>query len=120
MNPDEIKNIREEYLLNQLNENDVNRDPFNQFNKWFKKLIELEISMPNTMILSTVDSNGLPSSRIVLLKGMENNSFIFFTNYESKKAKSISENPKISLLFYWKELERQVKIEGTVEKASRE
>ena len=119
MNSGNYKHIREEYSLHQLNENDVNPNPVIQLNNWFSKVIELNITMPNTMTLSTVDVKGKPSARIVLLKEVDRKGFVFFTNYGSKKAKDMSVNSQVALLFYWKELERQVKIEGTVEKVSR-
>ena len=119
MNSGNYKHIREEYSLHQLNENDVNPNPVIQFNNWFSKVIELNITMPNTMTLSTVDVKGKPSARIVLLKEVDRKGFVFFTNYGSKKAKDMSVNSQVALLFYWKELERQVKIEGTVKKVSR-
>ena len=114
-----LQKLRRSYKLSELSEESVYENPFTQFNKWFKEVIDAEIIDPSAMVLSSVDHAKLPSSRIVLLKEVDNKGFIFFTNYLSKKAADFTDNPAISLLFYWKELERQVRIEGTVEKTER-
>lgn len=120
MNPEDIQNIRSEYLAASLSENDTNADPIKQFEKWFGEALKAEIQEPTAMTLATATHDGRPSARIVLLKGFDNNGFIFYTNYLSRKGKEIAKNPLGSLLFYWGTLERQVRIEGTIEKISKE
>ena len=101
-----------------LSENQVEENPFRQFDHWWDEAVKAEIDEVNAMTLSTVSSDGKPTARIVLLKGYDDYGFVFFTNYESKKGKDLLFNPNASLLFFWKELERQVRIEGTCEKVS--
>ncbi|MBE8715257.1 pyridoxamine 5'-phosphate oxidase [Sphingobacterium hungaricum] len=112
----EIAAIREEYSKGYLLENDVLENPIFQFKKWFSEAISAEVKEPNAMVLSTVNQFQSPSSRVVLLKDIKDNGFSFFTNYESRKAEDMLENPKVSLLFFWQELQRQVRIEGVVSK----
>ena len=114
-----LQKIRRSYKLSELSKNSVDEDPFAQFNKWFEEVIEAKITDPSAMVLSSVDHERKPSSRIVLLKEMDERGLIFFTNYLSRKADDFAENPAASVLFFWKELERQVRIEGTVEKTNR-
>ncbi|HEY8689921.1 MAG TPA: pyridoxamine 5'-phosphate oxidase [Chitinophagaceae bacterium] len=111
-----IEDIRKEYKLHSLLENDVDPDPIRQFHQWWNEALLSNIEEPNAMALATSNKKGNPSARIVLLKGLSNDGFVFYTNYESRKASEIKENPHASLLFFWKELERQVRIEGTVNK----
>lgn len=111
-----LDSIRLEYTLATLNEEDLDVSPFTQFKNWFQQALHAEITEVNAMTLSTIDAEGQPHGRIVLLKGLENNQFIFFTNYNSTKGKDIEHNAKASLLFFWKELQRQVRIEGVLEK----
>ncbi len=113
-----IADIRKEYQLKSLLEKDVHSNPIQQFTQWWNDAIKSEIDEVNAMSLSTVDEKNKPSARIVLLKGYDEKGFVFFTNYESKKGKDVAYNPNVCLVFYWKELERQVKIEGIVEKLS--
>ena len=122
MNPQftNIAAIREEYALSTLSENDVDPNPIVQYQKWFQESINAAIDDVNAMTLSTVDADQKPHSRIVLLKGVEENAFIFFTNYLSHKGEQINANPNVSLVFYWKELQRQVRIEGIAEKLDEE
>ncbi len=115
-----IADIRKEYKLQSLLEKDVDADPVRQFQKWWNEAMMSDIEEPNAMTISTSNKNGKPSARIVLLKGLSNDGFVFFTNYESRKGKELKENPYASLLFFWKELERQVRIEGTVTKTDEE
>ena len=115
-----IAEIRKEYKLHSLLEKDVDTDPIRQFQKWWNEAMISDIEEPNAMTLATSNNKGKPSARIVLLKGLNNDGFVFFTNYESRKGKELKENPYASLLFFWKELERQVRIEGTVTKTSEE
>lgn len=117
MNPS-IADIRTDYKLRSLNESDVNANPFAQFTNWWNEAIASSIDEVNAMTLATVSPEGRPSARIVLLKGFDENGFVFFTNYESRKGKEISDNPHAALVFFWKELERQVRIEGGIEKVS--
>lgn len=112
-----LADIRKDYKMASLNESDVLDNPFHQFEKWFKEVIHSGIDESNAMTLATADSAGRPSARIILLKGFDERGFHFFTNYESKKARQISENPHGALVFFWKELERQVRIEGIIMKA---
>lgn len=114
----ELAALRQNYSLKILDESTVEVNPFSQFSVWFKEVLETEISEPNAMILSTCSRDAVPGVRTILLKGFDEKGFIFFTNYLSKKAKEIDENPKASLLFFWKELERQVRIFGRVEHTS--
>ena len=97
---------------------DVDHNPFRQFEAWFAQALDAQLPEPNTMTLATVDSRGRPSARIVLIKGVDERGFVFFTNYDSRKGREIADNPHASLLFYWIELERQVRIEGDVVKTS--
>lgn len=115
-----IDSIRQEYTLATLNEQDVHSSPFIQFETWFKQAIASEIEEVNAMTLCTVNATGQPHARIVLLKGLEENKFIFFTNYHSSKGQDIANNNHASLLFFWKELQRQVRIEGSLSKISEE
>jgi len=113
-----IAAIRRDYMKEALSENQVEENPFRQFDHWWDEAVKAEIDEVNAMTLSTVSSDGKPTARIVLLKGYDDYGFVFFTNYESKKGKDLLLNPNASLLFFWKELERQVRIEGTCEKVS--
>lgn len=113
----EIQALRKEYLLSKLDEDNIDKDPFKQFERWFKESINAELSEPNAMSLATCVNNK-PSSRIVLLKSFNENGFKFFTNYNSHKGKEIEENPNVALTFFWSELQRQVRIEGIAQKVS--
>jgi pyridoxamine 5'-phosphate oxidase len=112
-----IAKIRHDYHLKGLFEQDLDPDPLKQFRLWFDEAVSSDISEVNAMLLSTV-SEGRPSARIVLLKDLNEHGFSFFTNYESKKGREIEASPQVALNFFWKELERQVRIEGRVEKTS--
>lgn len=112
-----IANIRYDYQLKGLLETDLAPDPLKQFRLWFEEVREAGITEANAMLLSTV-SEGRPTGRIVLLKDLDERGFSFFTNYDSKKGHEIAANPQVALTFFWKELERQVRIEGKVEKTS--
>lgn len=113
-----IADIRRDYMKESLSENQVDQNPFRQFDLWWEEAMKAEIDEVNAMTLATVSPDGKPSARIVLLKGYDDYGFVFFTNYESKKGKELYENPQATLLFFWKELERQVRIEGICEKVS--
>lgn len=110
-----IADLRRSYTLQSLEESDVSVNPYQQFEKWFKEAMEGAVLEPNAMTLATV-ANGRPAARIVLLKGFDERGFIFFTNYNSRKGAEMAENPAAALLFCWLELERQVRIEGTISK----
>lgn len=111
-----ISEIRKEYTRGKLTQCTINDNPFEQFEEWLNDAIAHNADEPTAMIVATVSAEGHPSTRTVLLKGVENNKFIFFTNYESRKGKQLADNPYISLSFVWHKLERQVHIEGKVEK----
>jgi pyridoxamine 5'-phosphate oxidase len=111
-----ISDIRKEYMRETLNEADVYADPFLQFGRWWKEAEESDILEINAMTLATAGKDGVPKARTVLLKDYSDKGFVFYTNYMSHKGKEIHENPYASLLFFWKELERQVRIVGRVEK----
>jgi pyridoxamine 5'-phosphate oxidase len=115
-----LADLRKDYACGSLDETSVDADPIRQFEAWFKQALDARLPEPNTMTLATVDARGYPSARIVLIKGVDERGFVFFTNYESRKGQDLTANPHASLLFYWIELERQVRIEGTVVKTSAE
>ena len=120
MNRDDLQNLRRDYSLAQLSETTINTNPVKQFDIWFNEAIEAKLYEPNAMTLSTATRDGVPSARIVLLKGYDNYGFVFYTNYLSRKGKEITKNPVGALTFFWGELERQVRIEGTIEKLSKD
>jgi pyridoxamine 5'-phosphate oxidase len=115
-----IADIRIEYKRHSLSEKDVQHDPIRQFDLWWTEAISSQIEEVNAMTLATASSDGLPSARIVLLKGFTEEGFVFFTNYNSFKGQQLDENPRACLVFFWKELERQVRITGLIEKVSAE
>ena len=112
-------NIRSEYRLNKLSEKSVHRNPFKQFENWFNLVLKMDFTEPNAMILATADSKAKPSLRVVLLRGINNKGITFFTNYNSRKGQELLQNSSAALLFYWRELERQVRIEGKIKKISK-
>ena len=116
----EIADIRKDYKLASLEEADVASNPIDQFTRWWNEAVASQIEEVNAMTLATANAAGIPAARIVLLKGYNPNGFIFFTNYESDKGKNLAQNPNAALVFFWKELERQIRIEGTVQKVSAE
>lgn len=111
-----IDHIRKDYVKHSLDKGDLNDDPIAQFKKWFQDALDSGVLEPTVMSLSTVDPQGEPSSRIVLLKDVDNEGFTFYTNHESDKGNDIEYNPNVALLFFWGELERQVRIKGVAEK----
>jgi len=115
-----LSDMREDYDLGQLDEAHVSKDAMKQFNIWMDDAKQEDILEPNAMTLSTVTKDGYPTSRIVLLKGLEEDGFLFYTNYESDKALQIRENAHVALVFLWKKLQRQVRIMGTAAKISKE
>jgi pyridoxamine 5'-phosphate oxidase len=115
-----VADLRQEYSSRELSEDDIDQNPFKQFGLWFNEAVECKILEPNVMALATVKPNGNPACRIVLLKGYDENGFVFFTNYNSEKGIDIENNPFAALTFLWLDLERQVRIEGSVEKIAGE
>lgn len=111
-----INSLRHDFTKQTLDKKDVNPNPVLQFEKWFKEAVDAKVNEPNAMGLSTVSMDGKPSSRIVLLRNFDEQGFIFYTNYSSRKGSEIALNPHAALLFFWPELERQVRIEGTLSK----
>ena len=111
-----IADIRKNYSQKKLSEKKVNDNPIKQFAKWWKQAVASKIDEVNAMTLATASPDGVPSARIVLLKGFSEEGFTFFTNYNSFKGQQLAENPKACLIFFWKELERQVRITGLVQK----
>ncbi len=117
---DLLQNMRQEYMAKSLTEKEVSPDPYKQFGKWFDEVLKAEIHEPNAMTLATVGPNNRPSARVVLLKGFDEQGFCFYSNYLSRKGKELNKNPFASIVFYWGDLERQVRIEGKIEKLSKE
>ncbi len=113
-----IADIRQDYKLQTLDEAEVQSSAIEQFTMWWSEAMRSEISEVNAMTLATITASGLPDARIVLLKGYDESGFVFFTNYESRKGKELAQNPAACLVFFWKELERQIRITGSVEKVS--
>ncbi len=113
-----IADIRTDYLMASFSEKDAAIEPFSQFSRWWNDAINSKIEDVNAMTLATVSAKGIPSARIVLLKDYNEKGFVFFTNYQSDKGKEIAQNPHVCLVFFWKELQRQVRIEGIAEKIS--
>ena len=120
MDQKDLQNLRQEYSAASLSEETTKGDPIKQFEIWFNEAVESEQLEPNAMTLATATHDGRPSARIVLLKGFDASGFKFYTNYLSRKGKEITKNPLGSLVFFWGTLERQVRIEGTIEKLSKE
>ncbi len=114
-----LADIRDDYKMASLLESEVANNPIQQFEKWMAEVLKAEAIEPNAMTISTVGAGGKPSARIVLLKGLENG-FVFYTNYESQKGRELAENPFASLTFFWADLQRQVRVEGKVQKISEE
>ncbi len=112
----EVASLRKEYARETLDEKSVDKSPFNQFRSWFDEAIKAEVNEPNAMVLGTSDRQGMLTQRTVLLKAFDEKGFVFFTNYKSRKAGQIGENPRVSILFPWYILERQVCITGVAEK----
>ncbi len=111
-----IADIRESYSKQTLLESDAAKNPVDQFSKWWDEAVNAEIGEVNAMTLATASADGMPAARIVLLKGFSQEGFVFFTNYESFKGQQLAENPRACLVFFWKELERQVRITGIIQK----
>lgn len=116
----DLTDLRLEYTAGALAESDLHQDPVRQFESWFQKALELDMVMANAMVVATADENGRPSARYVLLKEYNSDGFIFYTHSRSRKGLEISKNPHAALVFYWRELHRQIRIEGRVEILSAE
>jgi pyridoxamine 5'-phosphate oxidase len=113
-----LSDLRKSYMKGSLSEEDVQSNPIEQFHIWFKQARDSDIPEPNAMTVASADANGKPSARIVLIKEVTEAGFVFFTNYDSHKGQDLTANPHAALLFFWPELERQIRIEGIVEKLS--
>lgn len=120
MNSVNIADIRKDYTLQGLAEREVNRDPFAQFQLWFDQALSANVPEPNAMTLATCTPDGTPSARIVLLKGFDQRGLQFFTNYLSRKGSELLHNPRSAAVFFWPDLERQIRIEGLVSKVTPE
>ncbi len=118
MNKMNLADIRTDYTKHGLLEKDLAVDPFTQFGRWFDQALSAHIDEPNAMTLATASLDGQPSARVVLLKGFDQNGFVFYSNYESRKGRELDQNNKAALLFFWSSLERQIRIEGVIEKVS--
>lgn len=116
----DIAHLRNEYKSRKLDREDLDSDPIQQFEKWLSEAIVSELKEPTAMTLATVNENGYPSARIVLLKFVNQNGFAFFTNYDSRKGKELAQSENAALVFYWGELERQVRVEGQIQKVDEE
>jgi pyridoxamine 5'-phosphate oxidase len=119
MNPQDPANLRREYTAGELLESNVAADPIKQFDRWFAHVLAANVPEPTAMTLATADTAGRPSARIVLLKGFDAHGFVFYTSYISRKGRELAANPRACLVFFWEPLERQVRIEGSVEHVSR-
>ena len=115
-----LADLREDYRRAELGEENCETNPFRQFEKWFREAQVVDLKEPNAMSLATATADGKPSARIVLLKEFSEAGFVFYTSYSSRKGKELGTNPFCALVFYWAELERQVRVEGRIEKVSRE
>ncbi len=113
-----LRNLRVDYSLKKFDESDVHPNPMIQFSLWMSEAVEAKVNEPNAMTLATANHSGGVSARIVLLKGYSENGFTFFTNYESTKGNQLAQNPNAALVFCWLELQRQVRVEGIIEKLS--
>jgi pyridoxamine 5'-phosphate oxidase len=116
----ELPDLRREYRLGDLAEDHTDADPIVQFRRWLEEAVAHDPLDPTAMTLATADAQGRPSARVVLLKGYDERGFVFFTNYDSRKGRELAENPHAALVFYWPAFDRQVRIEGTVERVARE
>jgi pyridoxamine 5'-phosphate oxidase len=115
-----LADLRREYARARLDETAVDPDPLVEFARWFAEAERAELPEPNAMTLATATADGVPSARVVLLKGFDERGFVFFTDYRSRKARELEANPRAALVFYWGELERQVRITGVVQRTSKE
>lgn len=117
---DHVARLRKEYTRTGLNETDASPDPIAQFRRWFDEALAADLHEPNAMTLASATPHGRPSARVVLLKGFDERGFVFYTNYEGRKGRELENNPQCALVFYWGELERQVRVEGRASRVSEE
>lgn len=115
-----VAELRREYALSELGEQDVDPDPIRQFERWLADAVAAHVPEPNAMTLATATPDGVPSARVVLLKGIDARGFVFFTDYRSRKGQELDANPRAALCFLWKEIERQLRVTGTVERVEPE
>lgn len=115
-----INTLRRDYSKHELDESHVDKNPLAQFDAWFKDAVKAEVHEPNAMVLSTVSSERKPSARVLLLRGFNEKGFVFYSNYNSRKGMEMEQNPYAAMTFYWQEIERQVRIEGKIEKQEEE
>ena len=115
-----LADLRRDYAHATLDEGDVAADPVEQFRRWFDQAVSAQVLEPNAMTLATATADGTPSARVVLVKGVDERGFVFYTDYRSRKGRELAENPRAALVFYWGELERQVRIAGRVSRVSSE
>jgi len=120
MDRTDVASLRQNYTRDGLTESAADPDPLHFFHRWFDEALAAGVTEPNAMTLATVDDDGQPAARIVLLKGLDERGFVFYTNYESRKGREMAAQPRAALVFWWEALERQVRIEGTVEKVTPE
>jgi pyridoxamine 5'-phosphate oxidase len=120
LEPSAVAELRREYMAGGLTEADAGDDPFDLFRRWFAAALAADLPEPNAMTLATATPDGAPSARVVLLKALDDRGFTFFTNYESRKGREMAANPRVALVFLWHPLERQVRVEGTVEQVTPE
>jgi pyridoxamine 5'-phosphate oxidase len=118
--PTSVADLRREYARTRLDEAHVSPDPITEFARWFEEAVKAEVQEPNAMTLATASPDGTPSARIVLLKGFDQHGFVFFTDYRSQKGSELERNARAALVFYWPELERQIRITGTTSTVGRE
>ena len=116
----ETDELRREYNSDGLRESDAAENPFDQFELWFQQAVDAKIDLPDAMTLATASKDGLPSARIILLRGFDDRGLVFFTDYQSQKGQELAENPRAALVFYWRELDRQIRVSGTVNTVSHE
>lgn len=112
--------LRREYVFGSLDEQDLNADPFRQFDTWFGNAVDAGIELADVMTVATASKDGVPSARIVVLRGVDERGFVFYTDYRSAKSRDLEENPRAALVFFWRELGRQVRISGAVQKVTAE
>ena len=117
---DHVTRLRKEYTRSGLKESDVASDPIEQFRSWFDEVLAADLHEPNAMTLATATPEGRPSARVVLLKGFDERGFVFYTSYVGRKSEELETNPNCALVFYWGELERQVRVEGRASRVSEE
>ena len=115
----ETDELRREYNSDGLRESDAAENPFDQFELWFQKAVDAKIDLPDAMTLATASKDGIPSARIILLRGFDERGLVFFTDYQSQKGQELEENPRAALVFYWRELDRQIRVSGSVNTVSR-